>query len=229
MIQSRTTTAFKFLFLIFSIILLNACGGGGGGSSSDTTQSQSTTYPLFNMEVAKPGVNSSFNLSGSDTEGNTVTVSVLISDRGQTTYNNTSVVQTDTLMTFTLNNSTVVTQSMTTYSDPNTTAVLAMITDSETCVSTTVGALPATSTPGNFGSLGTRLCDDGTTETVTWRLEAATDGNAKLIYSFVDKDQFGNIEDSEEDTFTIDENGNVISFQAIVSELGGYVLTMNGN
>lgn len=190
------------------------------------TRQQNRTYTLFNMEIASPGTDLLLSLNGSDTDGNSFTGSLSFTDQGQTTYNSTIVVQTDVLISVTLIGGATITELITNYGDPGTRALLTYIDSIKTCTATVVSALPTTALLGEFGSLGTRTCTDGTTEAASWRLEISTDRNARLIFSF-EREQFGDSADSEEITFIIDPNGNVISFQAIISEPSGYALTLN--
>ena len=216
-------------YAIFAVILfLTGCSGDEDSSGTGTPASQSTTYTLFNLESAKSGESLSFDITGNDTDGNSFTGIFFFADGGQTTFNNATVIQTDILITATVNNAAVVTTSVVQYSDPITRALLAF-DDGRFCTATVVAALPATAELGDFGSLGTRTCDDGSTEYANWFLVASTGGNAELTFSFYEEDQFCNLESDEEQTFTIDTNGNVISYNATVREAGGYVLTFGGS
>ena len=221
----------NIIIMLFSLALI-ACGGGGGGStpSNVTTTDNNVAYTLFDMNVVKPGVNKTFKITGSDTTGATYTGTVSVVDRGVTVFSSKSVRQTDFIVSLTENNGAFITTTGSVYGDTSTRAVLFSVDDAGViCTATKSAAIPNTAKPGEFGSLSFLACSDGTTESGSWRLEASTNSLAKIIYSFNNLDQSNNSAGNEEDTFTIDVNGNVKSVLLKFTTSSGVVLTLSGS
>lgn len=219
---------YKVLSIVFSLILLSSCSSDGGDSAPITPAD--TVFTLFGINVARPGTNESFSYSGNDNAGLAYTGTGSIADRGLTSFMSQSVRQTDIIISLTASNGGFLTSTGTIYGDPTTLAgVFEETDDGVICTATTILGIPDTAKPGDFGTLSSYTCSDGTTETGNWRLEASTNGLAKITYSFTYLDQFGNFSYDEESTFTIDTSGDVKASQLKLSDSTGYLLTLNGS
>lgn len=217
----------KSLIILFTIVVA-ACGGGGGSSAPATDPN--TIFTLFDMNVVRAGTNQSFNLSGSDTTGLTYTGSLSIVDKGLTTFMMQPVRQTDFTVSLIVSNGASGTTTGSVYGDTLTRAVLFSEDDTGViCTASTSPAIPDTAKPGDSGSLSSLSCSDGSTESGSWRLEALVNELAKIIYSVTFLDQFGNSDGIEENSFTIDTSGNVISAIFKFHDPSGVVVTLNGS
>lgn len=217
----------RYLILV-ALILIQGCSSG---SDDAPATSSDTVFTLFDMYVVKAGVSENFTLSGSDTTGATYTGTLSITDRGITTFMSQTVMQTDFLVSLTSNSGGTFSTSGSVFGDTTTRAVLFNRDndDGVTCTATSSSPIPATAKPGDFGSLSSLTCSDGSTESGNWRLEADTGGLAKIIFTFNYFDQFGSSDGTEQDSFTIDTGGNVSTTNLKFTDTSGLVLTLNGS
>ena len=225
--------AFKYIVLsIFSASILGACGGGGGGSTS--TQSSTTTiYTLPQIEQIIPtGSTKTFNLSGSDNQGHTISGNLSIKNVGLVTVSGTNYLEFDQLLSLTTNLGASFTATTSIYADPTT--KLPVYTYSPTTGLTftvvTSTPLPATAQINDFGNLSSLSISDGGSETGTWQLKSNTSPYADLVESFVIKNSVGTITSTEDDTFTIDPSGTIQKLTIHLYEPGtNYTLDVSGN
>ncbi len=217
---------YKIPLVIFFTLVVSACGGGSDAPATDPN----TIFTLFDMNVVKAGTNKSFTISGSDTAGLTYTGTVSLVDRGLTTFMSQSVRRTDFVASIAVGNSGFATATDSVYGDPSTRAVLFKEDDTGfTCTSSTSATIPNTAKPGDFGNTSSLTCADGSTETGAWRLQALTNGQAKLIYTFTYLDSLGNPDGTEEYSYIIDTSGNVLSAVFTFNDPSGLVVTLNAN
>lgn len=217
---------------------LAGCGGGGGGDGGGTPQVQTpagtavsmTTFKGLFTGTATAGSQMSFTLTGSDTSGNAWTGSLSMVSDGPTTFENNSV--TKSRSTFVLTRSSTGTSATNTdtsyFLAANGNFYKSINSAGETSVPSTQATIPDNSHVGDSGSLWNETSSDGTSESITWKLEADFDGKSKLTFSSTAKDASNVTIAQEDDTFYLDSNGNPFKYEAKVTA-NGITINLSGN
>jgi len=224
--------AIKFIILsVLAASIVVGCGGGGGGSTP-AQSSTSTVYTLPNPENIIPtGSSLTFNLSGKDNQGHTITGNLSIANKGLVTVSGTSYLEYDELLSLMTNVGASYTATTNIYLDPTTNNPVYEYspTSGLTYTAVTVNVEPTTAQINNFGSLTTYSISNGGSETGSWQLKTNTSPYADLVESFVFKDNVGTITDTEDDTYTIDPSGTIQLLTVHLYEPGtGYTIDISG-
>jgi hypothetical protein len=88
--------------------------------------------------------------------------------------------------------------------------------------------LPDTAHVGDAGSYVTLSKTDGTTDTVTWKLDPEYNGNSKLVISTTTQNASNITIALEEEIFYLDAHGTVYRIE-IVSTINGVTVTLSGS
>ena len=71
---------------------------------------------------------------------------------------------------------------------------------------------------------------DGTTETSTWRIDPGTNGDAKFVFSYTDRDSSNAVTLTEEDSYTVKPDGSISALATkIYYSNTGLTITLSGN
>jgi len=217
---------------------LAGCGGGGDGGTPQTptpagTAVSLTTFKGFFTGTAAAGSQISFALAGTDTAGNAYSGSITLVSDGPTTFENNSVTKCRSIATLTR------TATGVTATNTNTQYFLAangnfyksLNSSGETSVPGTQTPIPDTAHVGDANNLWSETSSDGTSESITWKLEAEFNGNSKLTFSSTVKDSSNVTTVLEDDTFYLDSTGNPYKYVATIKSTatGGTTITLSGN
>lgn len=232
-------SAFKLLMGLSAVVLfcLAGCGGGGGGTPQTPqvptpagTAVSMTTFKGFFSGTAAAGSQISFTLTGSDTTGSAWTGSLTMVSDGPTTFENNSVTKSRSTATLTRTSTgTTATNTDTHYfMTANGDFYKSVNTAGETSVPSAQTHIPDNAHVGDDSSLWSVTKSDGTSETVTWKLEADFDGKSKLTLSSTTKDAANVTIAQEDDTFYLDSNGNPFKYAAKITA-NGITINLSGN
>lgn len=204
----------KYMIIVLSLLVLSACGGGGGGNSTTPTD-PNQIFSLTKLQSTALGTVYSAQLTGSDSNGVTYSGSVAQANRAQEMYSGVLTTPSDVIISLTGGGSTI-TVTATGYigSSGNTIAVVVQTTGL-ICTPVSPDSMPSSVKIGDFGILSTMNCDDNTTQSRNWRVEDAGNGNIKIISNATVKNQSNAIVSVTDVTFTINGNGDIISFKAV--------------
>jgi hypothetical protein len=223
--------------LIFSLSLLalTACGGGTGSSSSENRIANptdpNTVFRSFPAGYFTPGVTSTQNCTGEDSNGYDYSAVVSTQTQAETTFLRLPAIPIVALVQMT-NISTGAFASNLGTSYTSTSELdrryLGYSDSSTTTVTATTSSIPQTLKIGDFGSLGTYTDNAGNVEVKSWRLDDGGDGRARLVSLSTTNDQYGDLVTSSVTTGLIDTNGNVKSeVVEIFYAEAGVTLTLN--
>ena len=71
---------------------------------------------------------------------------------------------------------------------------------------------------------------DGTTETSTWRIDPGTNGDAKFVWAFTNRDSLNVTTSTSEDSYTIKPDGSISALSSkIYYQSTGMTVTLSGN
>lgn len=215
----------KIYLIGLAFVLIQGCGGGGGGTTSTPTD-PNQSFTLSRLQSTTPGTVYSSQLTGSDSNGVSYNGSVSMANRAQTMLNGVLVTPQDLIISLTGGGNSV-TVTGTSYADSNGNLISLVIqTTGLTCTPVTPDVIPETVKIGDFGILSALTCSDNTTQERSWRVEDAGNGNIRVISNGTVKNQFGTIVSVTDVTFTIDANGNLVSFKTVSTQsASGFTLT----
>jgi hypothetical protein len=219
---------------LWAVMGLFACGGGGGGGGAESfTTPIGTTVDLSvikNFAEAKTqGSTMSFNMSGSGSTGANLTGLFSLAISAPTSTVNVEVQQ----VTIT-NKGTGISASETTTYYYHQTGYLYEIVHGDGTISTPA---PSSQTlllsSAKVGDSGADLAvnnPDGSVETSTWRLDPGTNGDAKFVFSYTDRDSLNAVILTEEDSYTIKPNGSISALATKISYSNPVlIITLSGN
>jgi len=222
--------------------LLAGCGGGGGGGSSSSTSNPTATptppdtiFHLLPPGALTQGWTQTYHLTGSDTAGGQFTGTISETTQAQTTFNGQPAIplQAAFTLTNTVTNAFVTVTALGYYATDPANMMYFGDTNSTGDIFTAISlnVVPETAKIGDTGVIGTYAGSGsalGETETMTWELKDAGNGNAYLIIN--DSDFSGaNLLYSEKDTYLIDPQGNRKSITAVIYYAGsGITITLSG-
>lgn len=225
------------LFLVVGISL-SGCGGGGGGNAIvPVTQTPTPIGTPVNLAVFKgyflgtapAGSQIAFNLTGSDTAGSAWSGSFTMVSDGPVLFENQNVYKSRILITLTNVSSGSSASVVSSYYFLASNMNLYKIIDSTglTSLPTSQGQIADIIHVGDSGSLWALSNSDGSTETITWKLNGDVNGNSKFVLSTVE--MIGSsVSSLEDDTFYLDSAGMPYRYSVTVT-LGGVTVTMSGN
>lgn len=213
--------------------LLFGCGGGGGSGTTPTpagTAVSLTTFKSFFMGTAPAGSQISFNLTGKDSLGNTFNGSFAVVSDNASTFETQNVTNSRVLVTLTNTATGVSASGIETlyFLTSNGNLYKQVSSFGITGVPTAQIQLPDTGHVGDTANLWTLSESDGSTETLTWRLDPDVNGNSRLVLSSVTRDSSNAVTDVEDNTFFLDAGGNPFRFSVTVMT-GGITLNLAGN
>ena len=230
----------KNTIVLLVAIFLVACGGGDGGTSE--TQTTPSTDPntvfLFGDANRNPNVGDTetWNLTGKTDTGESVSMNYTLKNTGTTNYNGVSVKVMDLLVAIKIPAfSFDMTSILNIYYDNNGGFVRSYDTNTgNICLPTTNSPVPPNTVKvGDFGSLPSESCNDGTTITGTWRIEGADATHANVIMNTTSRDSFNSIILTTTLTYKIDTSGNVstISYDMSFYDSGSvsFTVSLNGS
>jgi hypothetical protein len=219
-------------------ILLVGCGGGGGGPSVVEPVISTASFPVDATFSTLATTVNQFTVSGRDSAGNTLELSVsampgpdkahqFISTVPRKTYTQTSVLRKNGVIASTS------TQEV--YFSTAPFAVWGIVADGRTVLRQDFqGTLPAAAKVGDVGALysaiGIRTEDNyledpgtvhlGITNTATWSIEADTASTAWLCMHTSAKRPYSTSIIGEDDCFRIDATGSISGFKVDLSVSG---------
>ena len=222
----------KLLILMLASII-SACGGGGGGSTTPSSNGSATTnntttsqsYSLAKLLSQTLGTVYSSQLSGSDTNGVKYTGSISLANRAQVMLNGVLVTPRDLILN--LSGTTSITVTAKSFVDSSNNLISINIQPNNiTCTPSSPDSLPSSVKVGDFGILSTLVCSDNTTQSRSWRTEAAGNGNINIISNATVKDQFSTVTTVTDVTYTLDTSGNILKFKTVTTlQSNGFTLT----
>ena len=224
----------RFAAGLVSAALLFACGGGGGGATATPTPAGTTVSltPLKSqlMGTAATGSQMTFNLTGSDSQKNAWSGTFTMVSDGPKSFEGQNV--TSSRVTNTLTHTATgisASETVTFYFLTSNGSLYKEVSASGlTGTPVTQTQLPDTCKVGDTGAMWTTTQSDGTTETVTWRIDPDVNGDSRLVLTSVDKDSTNAVLSTEVDTFYLDANGNPTKYSVTVTD-SGVTLTMTGS
>ncbi|MFZ4439419.1 MAG: hypothetical protein ACOYOS_13400 [Syntrophales bacterium] len=237
-----------FVSALVISLSLSACGGGGGGGGETTAAPTPTTTPTpigtavslatikgFFMGTAPAGSQMSFELTGSDTAGNTFSETLSFASDGPTTFEGNNVTKCRVLDTLrsTADGSSI-TDITTRYYLTSDGYLYKMVSSSgETAVPTAQTLLPDIAHVGDFGNRwNLTIPSTGaftfSYQSSTWKLEADINGKSKFKFSSTTTTAGGVIQALSDTTYYLDSAGNPykVSSTLITNKIH---LTMSGN
>ena len=222
------------LVLICSILFLTACGGGGG--SSDVPTDTSLVFSVFPPGYFGGSYSASYSLTGSTSDGQNLTATLLEQSGSTTVFNAQPVITIDSQISITNTTTGAFAASSSEgyfSSDINNLTVVGSlnITEGVTMTATSTSIIPLTGSIGNFGNVGSYTLSDGTSATLSWDLLDGFNGKAKLARISVFRDFSGALEFTEVDTYTISQDGTVsrLDIRITYHQLGNLVVTLSGS
>lgn len=231
-----TTALFVVAFL------LSGCGGGGGGSGSSAAPTPAPTptptnipFKLFPAGYFTNGYTKTYQLSGSDTAGDTYTATLSETTQAQTTFNSQPAIPVQSVFNFTnTKTNAFVTATGKEYFSTDINNLMDLgSTDSigDIYTATSLNVIPQTAMIGASGAVGTYSGSGaaaGETDTTTWQLTNANNGLANLIVTtstFIG----ATFDSSEKHTTVIDQQGNPQSTTIeIYYASSGVTITLSG-
>lgn len=216
----------KNLVYFASVFVLVNCGGGDGGTPTPAPTSYSFSTEI---KVLTPGYTRTFDLTGSNSDGDQLVMTAKVTVKSPTTHNGKSVTPiefTSTLENITQNSTTSSTNTEY-YSAGYVLEEIVYLSGPITCTPSSYTGMPDSATVGESGTIGVVNCDDGTTETGTWRLEASGD-NAKLIQTYVEKAANGTELSSQDTIYLLNPSGNILGLELEYSEPSGFTISVSG-
>lgn len=202
---------FRYLSLLFTwSILLGACGGGG--ASGDSATATNLPFELFPSGYFTAGYLESYVIAGSSSAGAVYEGTVSYQTQATSTFDSKSAVpvlaqlsvtNTQTAATLTVNS----TAYMSTTPTARTLLGEYYSLSDVTTIASSTSAIPTTATIGAVGVVGNYNSSDGGSTEVSWRLENGKNGLAKFVLAWTSQDVSGNLESTQEQSFTIDQDG----------------------
>lgn len=222
------------------VVGMFACGGGGGGGGGDATSTPvGTTVNLSQVknfaEARTPGSSMSFNLAGSSSAGANLTGTYSCAISAPTTTSTPTGTQTVNVfvenVTLTNTSTGAFVSGMGTYCYyPSGYLYEIVYTNGIIATPTSQTLLPASAKVGDFGADMTLSNSDGTTETSTWRIDPGTNGDAKFVYIYTERDSLNQVTYTSEDSYTIKPDGSIAAMATKYYEPGtGITMTLSGN
>jgi hypothetical protein len=244
MMKKLVTAIISAFFLVTFI----GCGGGDSDSSSSTPTDPDQEFSLAgykDLTVGKEIYNSA--IFGSDSEGNTITGYIVISNDQQITlsgfldgiFDGIVVTPRRISLQLEINNGAVVLQSEERdFYDENGYLILVEsmvnVIGGETtlvlCVPAFPYSLPDSVKIGDTETIPTFSCDDGSTQVQTWRIEDARDGKIFFITNASAIDEFGVTMSTTEIKLTINSESEILRFETTTTDLdSGYTVRVNSD
>jgi len=214
--------------IILSVLGLCACGGGGSSSSS-TPPPPPPQYPIDSAISAFQQMNESFNLSASN-GGNNYTLTLSWVPGAQSSFDGVSSFTSTRTVTISENGILVASDVQTGYFTISPFKPLGAVdTNGQVTVDANQVVLPDLATVGQSGAVDTyTIYTDNTRTTVygngtdTWALNADTSTTAFFCANTVGTTNGSPF--TESDCYQTDENGNILSVTATLTENG---ITLN--
>lgn len=229
----------KLVSLIIAALIsitLTACDGGSSSSSTQTPTDPTLVFSLFPAQFFLGSYSASYSLSGSYSNGDTVTGIWQIQSGTTTTFNSQPVVTINQNLSLTNTASGATTSTIgETYYSPDTNNLTLVgsyrTIDGVSSMATSTSIIPLTGNVGDFGNVGSYTLSDGTNSSITWSLVDGYNGKAKLVTTTVVRDTSNALFATEVDSWTIAQDGTRESVQVTVTyhQSGNLTLTMSGN
>lgn len=231
----------KSLFIIaisVSLLGLAGCGGGSSNGTSATAQADTQTpvVSTVNLSAFKGVFNgtstdSQYNfasLTGTDSQDRAWSGSYTMVADGATTFETKNVFKSRIIATMKLGSGAPV-SAVSSYYNLASDGSIYKQTDGSGTVSVPVTqfAIPGTPKVGDTGIIGTFNKSDGTTESVTWSLNADVNGTSQFVITFVEKSG-STLTSTETNTFYLDATGNPTKYSVSVTS-NGNTINLSGN
>ena len=176
--------------ICFLLLFLSACGGGSEGDSTEETTVQSNTEPRSistnAIRSGQIGTVLNFDMTGTDSDGSTLSGSILLANREKTTVNGVMVTPVETMITIDSPSFPSISIFSVGYKDESGSFVsVETPSNGLNCIPIYMGIMPLEVKSGDFGALGTLSCSDGTTMEMTWRAEEIVSGTFSGSFSIV--------------------------------------------
>ena len=219
--------AIKILLTVPLILSLIACGGGGGGGEPAVGGGGNTPriFSLAKYNSVEYGNVLYFEFTGYDTDDIDYTGTYATANENQIVRDGVLVTPRTRLITLAAGGASISLSSISLLNDDGG-FVDGYMTDETYCYSQSPDSVPNQVIIGDFGTLSTLVCDNGTTQERDWQVVDAGNGNASFIAYFTVKDEFGSIIFVGDQTLTIAENGDFIAGEIVETLSNGYTLTL---
>jgi len=212
------------LICTVSCSLLLVAWGGGGGESSSTPTNPNQVFNLSKLEGRVQGTVYTANVTGNDSNGNSITGTVSLKVAAARLQGRVMVVPQETVLNLTVGSTSPMSSTTTSYLDATTYDLNSIFTQQSrvTCTSTSPDKLPTTVKVGDSGIRSPLTCDSGTTVASSYKVTSAGNDRINVITS-TSINQARNPQTTSNTTLTVDANGNIVGFSAKTVELSaGY-------
>lgn len=226
-------------FYMLAVMSFFACGGGGGDTTPSTTTPMGTPVILSEIknyaEAKTPGDSMFFNLAGSSSAGANLTGTYSLAISAPTTTSTPLGTQTVNVfvqnVTLTNTSTGAFVSAMSAYYYYQTGYLYKIVhDDGTTSTPTSQTLLPSSAKVGDFGPDMALTNSDGTTETSTWRIDPGTNGDAKFVYAFTNRDNLNVVTYTSEDSYTIKPDGSISSMSTkLYYPSSGMTVNLSGN
>ncbi len=219
--------------LLFVVVLSSlSLGCGGSGSDSSVSENDELSFGLFQPGVFSAGFSESYDITGSDAQGQTYSGRFSYQTQPETTFNGEVAIPVVQTLEFTnvQTGATSIGVGTEFYSvDANSVRLVGLTTDTVTITSATPVAVPLTAKVGQSGAVGTYLDNAGNTRVGSWRLERGEGSTARYVTLVSTTDQSGNVIETSEFASVVDTSGNRQSAEVRINNVSlGVSLVLSG-
>lgn len=209
------------LFILLGVL---GCGGDSGSSATPTDPNQS--FSLAALNSTTPGTIYATSLIASDSDGVSYSGTLSVANRAEELYEGVLTTPRDNLISL-AGGSVSFTVTGTDYVGPDGYSIAEVYqTTGVTCLPDSLVSSPSSVKIGDFGILASVDCDDGTSQSRSWRVEDAGGGRVDLVTVNTERDSLNDIISVTDSIFTIDGDGDIVGYRFTSSQLAlDYSLT----
>jgi len=213
--------AANILLAIPMILFLTACA-----SDSDDAPAEPRIFSLAQYNSVEYGTVLDFQFTGYDIDDIDYTGTYLVSNQYQIVRDGLVVAPRTVVMKLSVDGQASQSLSAISFLNQDGGFVDGYGFDETYCYSQSPNTVPNQVTIGDFGTLSTSVCDDGTTQEREWQILDAGNGNAAFVVYFTTKNEFGEIVALQDSILTINENGDFLEAKIVSTNADGYTRTI---
>lgn len=200
------TTCSLFILLISASLLISSCGGSGGSNAS---------FDLTTLKSTDTGVIYTTTLEGSDSDNVKYTGSLIIENKAPVMIDGVFATPRNLDITLVAEGITV-SLAGTSNVDANGNLLSVIVRSTGTaCTSGSPDRMPDIVETGDSGVRSQLTCSDSTTNETSWNIVENGNGEARVTSTAIIKDEFGTSVSVTDISFTINSNGNIVSFESV--------------
>lgn len=209
----------KYIFIVISLFTVTGCGGGSSDTASTikTPANSNQTFSLANLQSTVTGTIYTAQLTGSDTNGVNYSGFFSIVNQTQTMLNGILTTPHNLVISLRGGGTSINVTGLNSIDGSGYTLSKNIQSTGLMCTPVSPDSIPTLVKIGDSGMRSTLTCDDNTTSEGNWRIEDGGNGTIRYISNATIKDQFNSIISVTDVTFTLNSDGDILSFETVAT------------